>query len=427
MSRGMSLGHVPSYVWAFLALVAGIVSGGLAPRALTPVANGTRDVLSWVVLVAPLLIVFALSPAIATLVRRGFAGRFVGAVLGWFALSTVVGSLLGLIVAAVVFRISSAPPGATPTDTTALLRDLGSGGRASVPLLAVAASVVIGLIGVKVERVYRVLRRVDAAVARVGRSMGYVMAPLVLPLGIMIGVSFGARLAMRYYGAIILYSMLMGAIWWAFYLFVLVRLVGRVRIDGRLMREYFFPTALFAAGTCSSLATIPLNLANVKRFGVRDEVADVVIPIGTIVHKGASAMQYMAYASLIAGSVFGLHVGWSQLLMAWPLVVLFTMAATGVPGAMGLGLWTGLLFASLLGLDDPLRATFVGTWVALTGGIPDMFRSAGNATADGLSAIIFSENFERYFGHGRQAVQAPTIAAPDRAPLALVRRRRVAP
>jgi Na+/H+-dicarboxylate symporter len=199
--------------------------------------------------------------------------------------------------------------------------------------------------------------------------------------------------------------MLMGVVWWAFYL-LLLRFVGRVKIDRALMREYFFPTALFAAGTCSSLATIPVNLANVKRYGVRDEVADVVIPVGTIVHKGASAMQYVAYAPLIAVSVFGLHIGWSQLLLAWPLVVLFTMAATGVPGAMGLGLWTGLLFSSLFGLEDPVRTTFIGTWVALTGGIPDMFRSAGNATADGLTAIIFSNNFERYFGSGQPSTSA---------------------
>jgi Na+/H+-dicarboxylate symporter len=389
--------RIPSYAWAFLALLAGIAAGGLAPRALTPVANATRLVLSWAVLVAPVLIVFALGPAVATLVRRGLAGRFVGAVLCWFTLSTIVGSLLGLIVAGLVFRMPFTLHGSPFVQAPGMMHGLNFDGRVSGPLLAVTVSVILGLVGVKVDGVYAMLRRFESAIAGMGRSMGYAMAPLVLALGIMIGVSFGARLGMRFYGAIILYSLLMGLVWWAFYMFVLLRLVGGVKVDGPLLRTYFLPTALFAAGTCSSLATIPVNIANVKRYGVRDEVADVVITIGTIVHKGASAMQYMAYASLIAGYVFGLPITWTQLLVAWPFVVLFTMAATGVPGAMGLSLWTALLFASLLGLEDPLRATFVGTWVALTGGIPDMFRSAGNATADGFSAIIFSRNFERFF------------------------------
>jgi Na+/H+-dicarboxylate symporter len=202
---------------------------------------------------------------------------------------------------------------------------------------------------------------------------------------------------MSHYGTVVLYSAMLAVVWWLFYVFVLLRFLGGVRSLRRLLTDYYLPTALFAAGTSSSLATIPVNLANVKKYGVVDEVADFVIPVGTIVHKGASAMQYMAYGPLIAGVFFGLPIGWSQMLVVWPVVVLYSMAAPGVPGAMGLSLWTGVLYSSMLGLQEPMRSTFVGTWVALTGGIPDMFRSSGNATADGFSAIIFSNNFDRFF------------------------------
>jgi hypothetical protein len=78
---------------------------------------------------------------------------------------------------------------------------------------------------------------------------------------------------------------------------------------------------------------------------------------------------------------------------------------------MGLGLWTAVLMASLLGLDDPVRTTFIGTWVALTGGIPDMFRSSGNATADGISAMIFSNNFEKHFARAAAVVPLALSAA----------------
>jgi Na+/H+-dicarboxylate symporter len=369
---------------------------------MKPVADATRSVLSLLVLVAPALIVGALSPAIATLIRRGLAGRFVAAVLAWFVFATVIGSLLGMIVAAVVFRLPLAPGGAAFTQASTMLGELRSG-KASIAVIAVAISIAIGLLGVKVDIVYAALRWVERGIARAGASIGVVLIPLVLALGIMIGVSFGARLGMGHYALMILYSAGMAVVWWLLYMVVFLPWLGGVRDRARLIREYYLPTALFAAATCSSLATIPVNVANVRKYGARGEVADFVVPIGAVVHKGASAMQYMAYGPMIAGYVFGLDIGWAHMLVVWPFIVVYTMAAPGVPGAMGLALWTGILFASLLQLQDPMRTTFIGTWVALTGGIPDMFRTSGNATADGFAAIIFSNKFEKYFAREQLA------------------------
>jgi Na+/H+-dicarboxylate symporter len=404
------LRRVPSYLWGFLALIAGIAAGGSFPDALKPVADGTRAALSVIVRIAPFLVVGALSPAIATLIRRGLAGKFVGAVLTWFVLASVVGSMLGMLIAAIAFRLPFTPGDATLTNAGAMLSELRSGGRASAALIAVVASVVIGVVGVKVEALYAVLVRVQREIARAGTWIGVAIVPLILALGVMLGVTFGARMGMSHYGLMILYSAAMGVVWWLLFWFALLPTLGRVRDRMYLLKVYYLPTALFAAGTCSTLATIPVNIANLKTYGVRDEIADFVVPIGAIVHKGASAMQYMAYGPLIAGYVFGLEIGWSHLLMVWPFIVIYTMAAPGVPGAMGLALWTAVLFASLLGLEDPLRATFVGTWVALAGGIPDMFRTSGNATADGFAAIIFNNNFEKYF----KGKLTPALAQPSR-------------
>lgn len=406
----MSLRRVPAYLWGFLALIAGITLGGTFPDALTSVANATRAFLSLLVRIAPFLIIGALSPAIATLVRRGMAGRLVGAVLAWFVCASVVGSLLGMVTAGLIFRMPFAP-GDTPLSGAAgMLTELRTGGKASAAVVALIAALGIGLIGVRVAPLYSLLARIQRGIAKAGEWMGLAVAPLTFALGIMLGVTFGARIGMSHYGLMILYAAGLALVWWLLFWVLVLPTVGRVRDRMRLLKEYYLPTALFAAGTCSSLATIPVNIANARKYGVREEIADFVIPIGAIVHKGASAMQYMAYGPLLAGYVFGLPISWSHLIAVWPFVVIYTMAAPGVPGAMGLGLWTGVLFASLLGLDDPLRATFVGTWVALAGGIPDMFRTSGNATADGFAALIFSNNFEKYFG--RTAVPAHTTPLP---------------
>jgi Na+/H+-dicarboxylate symporter len=406
--------QIPAYVWGFLALLSGIAAGGMMPDALTPVAEATRSLLGVFVRLAPLLIVGALSPAIATLIRRGLAGKFVAAVLVWFVLASVVGSMLGMIVAAITFRLPFEPSAVAVGSATGMLGALGAGGKASGAVIAIATAVVVGIVGVKVDAIYGFLKQVEHGIARAGSWIGLATAPLVFALGIMMGVNFGARLGMSHYGLMILYSGAMAVIWWLLYWLLLLPLLGHVRDRARLLKEYYLPTALFAAGTCSSLATIPVNIANVKRYGVRPEVADFVVPIGAIVHKGASAMQYMAYGPLIAGYVFGVEISWAHLLAVWPIIVLYTMAAPGVPGAMGLALWTAVLFASLLELQDPLRATFVGTWVALAGGIPDMFRTSGNSTADGFAAIIFDRNFEKYF-KGATLPVLPDIPVPARA------------
>jgi hypothetical protein len=69
-------------VWTFFALLVGLGLGGLFPEELAPVAEATALLIRGVVLVVPFLILAALSPAVATLVRRGLAG--------WFAASVVV-------------------------------------------------------------------------------------------------------------------------------------------------------------------------------------------------------------------------------------------------------------------------------------------------------------------------------------------------
>ena len=78
------LGRIPPYVWTFFALLVGLGLGGFFPGPLGPVADATSLLIRGVVAVVPLLILAALSPAIATLVRRGLAGRFAGSVVAWY-------------------------------------------------------------------------------------------------------------------------------------------------------------------------------------------------------------------------------------------------------------------------------------------------------------------------------------------------------
>ena len=169
------------------------------------------------------------------------------------------------------------------------------------------------------------------------------------------GVRFGARLGVTNYLLMTGYTALLCLGWWAFYVFFVLRVLAKQPI-GRVLKTYYLPTAVFAAGTSSSLVTLPVNLTNVKKYGVSDEVADFVLPFGAVMNLDASALAYVAYAPFVLSYVFGVPVSWTLLLAAWPAVVLFTIAAPGLPAGMGTSLWSATLFASMLGLEEPLQS-----------------------------------------------------------------------
>jgi len=395
---------IPKYVWTFLALVMGLAAGGLMPDLFAPVASATGTLIHFVVMLVPVLILAALSPAVATLVRRGLAGRFAGAVVLWYVGTSIVAGAIALVTSALIFRIPFSTSGRGAwTEASTMLESFGQGG-ASLPLIAIVVGIGVGLFGAKHDKTYAVLKRMADAIENAGDSLAYVMLPLILLFGITLGVRFGARAGVAHYLTMTAYTAALCAVWWTFYTFVLVKKVGRRQL-GPILTDYYVPTALFAAGTTSSLATLPVNLTNAKKVGVRDEVADFVIPFGAVANLDASALAYIAYGPFVITHIFGLELSWLMLLAAWPAVVLFTIAAPGLPAGMGTALWSATLFANILGLDAQAQGDFIATWIALSGGIPDMLRTATNCTDDGYTAIVFDARFDEWFGQ-------PTAAEP---------------
>lgn len=390
--------RLPNYVWTFLALILGIVMGGLFPQGLSPVVTATRAFIEFIIVLVPALIFFALAPAIATVIRRGLAGRFALSVVGWFVVSQFVAGMYGLVVAAVIFNIPLTLEGAGGiyASAVAMLSELGGQGNVTAPVVAVLAAVGTAFLAVWIDGLYRLLQKFERGVAKAGGGMAYFLVPLILGFGVTIGATFGAGTGVSQYGLAVLYTAGLCLGWWAVYMVFVLGWLSR-RKPGPFLRDYYVPTALFAAGTCSSLATLPVNLHQAKKYGIRDEVADFVIPLGAVVNMDASALAYMAYAPFVISFIFGFEVSWVMLLVAWPILMLYSLAAPGLPAGMGTALWSSVLFAAILGLEDPERSTFIATWLALSGGIPDMFRTATNCTGDGFVAAFFDSKFDRYF------------------------------
>lgn len=147
------------------------------------------------------------------------------------------------------------------------------------------------------------------------------------------------------------------------------------------IKEYL-QTILFAVATCSSVATIPLNLKTVKRLGAAEDVADFVIPFGAVINMDGTAI-YEAVAAIFAAQVFGIDLSIGQQIMVMLTAVLASIGTAGVPGS-------GLIMLSvvLTAVGLPLEA------VGLLAGVDrflNMGRMIPNIVGDGATAMVVSK------------------------------------
>ena len=97
-----------------------------------------------------------------------------------------------------------------------------------------------------------------------------------------------------------------------------------------------FPT-LTALSTCSSFATMPANLLAASKIGIPSQISNIVIPIGTTLHKNGSSMSsiikiYVAF--LIIGIDFFDPM---NLLLALGITVFVSIVAGGIPNGGYIG------------------------------------------------------------------------------------------
>jgi len=119
-------------------LILGIALGGLFPRLFSSIASWTTSVIKLIVMFVPILIFAALSPACATLVKRGLAGKFAASVVGWFIFSSAIAGLIGVVVSLSIFRSPfSEYRSGLWTEVIQMFQGFGAQSGASMPLLAI--------------------------------------------------------------------------------------------------------------------------------------------------------------------------------------------------------------------------------------------------------------------------------------------------
>ena len=150
----------------------------------------------------------------------------------------------------------------------------------------------------------------------------------------------------------------------------------------KFWKNNIYPS-LTAISTCSSFATMPANLQAAAKIGVPDAIANIVIPIGSTLHKNGSSMSsiikiYVAF--LIIGENFFDPM---NLLLAIGITVFVSIVAGGIPNGGYIG---EMLMISVYQL--PVEAIPA---VMIIGTLVDPLATVLNSTGDTVAAMFVTK------------------------------------
>lgn len=140
--------------------------------------------------------------------------------------------------------------------------------------------------------------------------------------------SFGETIVVGYLKTFVIYVVV--AVAYYFIMYTIYAFIAGGKKGIKAFWKNVLPSTVTALATCSSAASIPVNVECTKKMGVPDDIAETTIPLGTSFHKDGS----------IIGSVFKIMF----------LVCLFgtSLATTGeVLGVLGVALLANLLITGV--------------------------------------------------------------------------------
>lgn len=144
--------------------------------------------------------------------------------------------------------------------------------------------------------------------------------------------------------------------------------------------------AVTSLATCSSIATIPVNLTATEKMGVPKDIREIVLPIGATMHMDGTALSSILKISFLFG-IFGQDFsGMGTYVMAVMIAVLGGVVMSGVPGG---GLIGEMLIVTIYGF--PPEAFPI---IATIGFLVDPPATMINASGDAVASMMVTRMVE---------------------------------
>ncbi len=192
------------------------------------------------------------------------------------------------------------------------------------------------------------------------------------------------RIALIYYAAGALYFLVA----FSCYAYIAARKEG----FKTFWKNIFLPFTT-AIATCSSAASIPANLVATKAMGIPSEIAETVVPLGTIVHKEGSVIGGIFKIAFLFG-IFQLDFSGSTVLLTALGVSLLVGTVMGaIPSGGMLG---ELLILTVYGFNPSVLITIAAISIII-----DPMATLLNVTGNTASSMLIAR-----FVEGRYWLQA---------------------
>lgn len=198
--------------------------------------------------------------------------------------------------------------------------------------------------------------------------------------------SIGSTIALGFLKTFIVFtitSILFMFIFYTLYAFIAGRKKGV-----KLFWKNILPVSLTAVGTCSSAASVPINISCTKKIGVPNDIAETTVSLGTSFHKDGSCMGSV-FKIMFLVNLFGtslLTIG--DFTKVLGIALLATLLVTAVP--IGGGTISEMLILSMLNYN--VAALPILTIIAT---IIDAPATLLNVIGDTASSMLVTKTVEK--------------------------------
>lgn len=401
MRRPVNSNHTGYLLWAILAgVLLGIICGAwFGPAMLGVEWLGTLFLNALKMMIIPLIIA-AVVTGVASLGDVRKLGRVGGFTVLYYASTTAVAVILGLIIVNIIQPGAGAANLSTEVPETVAARE--TTGVADIVLSMVAPNLVAAAAETQLLPLIVFSLVFAAALTTIGargktllaffEGLNETMMKLVVwimyfaPVGIFalvasrLGQAGGGQAFIQEISAVGLYvaTVLIGLSLHFVLLFVVLRIFAN---GGFEFLRTMLRALLTAFGTASSSATLPLTMECAKEAGADERAVRFVLPLGATINMDGTAL-YEAVAVMFIAQAYGFAMGITEQIVIFLTATLAAIGAAGIPQA---GLVTMIIVLTAVNL--PLEG--IGLLLAVDWFL-DRFRTAVNVWGDSVGSAVIS-------------------------------------
>ena len=246
-------------------------------------------------------------------------------------------------------------------------------------IFSIIVGIAINMSGEKAKPVVDFLESANTVVHNIIKIIMY-YAPIGLGcyFAALVG-SFGAQIAVGYLKTFVYYTII--AVLFYFIMYTVYAFLAGGKKGIKAFWKNAIPPTMTALATCSSAASIPINIESSKKIGVPDDIAETTIPLGSSFHKDGSIIGSV-FKIMFLVCLFGTSMSTAgDILGILGIALLANLLVTAVP--IGGGTISEMLIISMMGY--PVAALPILTIIAT---IIDPQATMLNVVGDTVSSMM---------------------------------------